>query len=299
MAILKTIAVLISVFVLVAFTVFLVNQTAQVVSLAETFRPGMGQIVLWSLLAIYAVLLLTPLYLWLKMPARLTPPEREDSPEFERHLTLLSRRLSRNPRLKHMTISDRIDVERALKQLDSEVDSIVNRTAAAVFLSTAVSQSGRLDVLMVLATQVKMVWQVAHVYHQRPSVREMLGLYANVAGTSFIAGEIDDIEVEPLVAPVLGATLGSIPGLQQVTAVLVRSALSGAANAFLTLRVGMITRQYCAALVIRDKRSLRRFATAQAASRVGKIVRDGASRISKEVWSASTQRMWKVFPRSG
>lgn len=299
MAILKTIAVLISVFVLVAFTVFLVNQTAQVVSLAETFRPGMGQIVLWSLLAIYAVLLLTPLYLWLRMPARLTPPEREDSPEFERHLTLLSRRLSRNPRLKHMTISDRVDVERALKQLDSEVDSIVNRTAAAVFLSTAVSQSGRLDVLMVLATQVKMVWQVAHVYHQRPSVREMLGLYANVAGTSFIAGEIDDIEVEPLVAPVLGATLGSIPGLQQVTAVLVRSALSGAANAFLTLRVGMITRQYCAALVIRDKRSLRRFATAQAASRVGKIVRDGASRISKEVWSASTQRMWKVFPRSG
>ena len=299
MATLKTIAALIAVFVLVGFTVFVVNQTAQVVSLAETFRHGMGQVVLWSLLAIYAVLLLTPLYLWIRMPARLTPPEREDSAEFERHLTLLSRRLSRNPRLKHMTISGRVDVERAMRQLDSEVDSLVNRTAAAVFLSTAVSQSGRLDVLMVLATQVKMVWQVAHVYHQRPSVREMLGLYANVAGTSFIAGELDDIEVEPLVAPVLGATLGSIPGLQQVTAVLVRSALSGAANAFLTLRVGMITRQYCAALVIRDRRSVRRFATAQAASRVGKIVRDGASRISKEVWSASTQRVWKVFPRSG
>jgi hypothetical protein len=282
---------------LVTFGVFVVNQTADVVALGNALNPTFGRVLLWSLIALYTVLLLVPFYMWIRMPAALVPPDREDCPEFEQHLSMLARRLIASGRLKQVgqVQPARVEIEKAIGQLHLEANQIVCRTASAVFLSTAISQSGRLDALVVLATQVKMVWQVAHVYQQRPSAREMLGLYANVAATSFLAGELDDIQVEPLVAPVLGATLGSVPGLQQVTAVVVRSALSGAANAFLTLRIGMITKRYCGSLVIADKRIVRRLATAEAAKLLTGIVSDGVARISKGLWSASTSRVKRAF----
>ena len=48
-----------------------------------------------------------------------------------------------------------------------------------------------------------MVWRVAHLYYQRPSLREMTYLYANVAATSFVAGELDDLELHQMIQPVV------------------------------------------------------------------------------------------------
>jgi hypothetical protein len=45
------------------------------------------------------------------------------------------------------------DIEAALQTLDKHADDVVTSTASAVFLSTAVLQSGRLDVLVVFAAQ--------------------------------------------------------------------------------------------------------------------------------------------------
>ena len=139
--------------------------------------------------------------------------------------------------------------------------------ATTVFLTTAVSQSGRLDALLVLAAQSRMVWRVAHLYYQRPSVREMWYLYANVAATSFVAGELDDLElhqmIQPVVAGTLGAVGGAIPGFQVLTSIMVNSLLSGSANAFLTLRVGIIAKDYCGSLVAEPRTQVRRAATAR------------------------------------
>ena len=74
-----------------------------------------------------------------------------------------------------------------------------------VFLATAVSQSGRLDGLLVFAAQSRMVWKIALLHYQRPSVRDMINLYANVAGTAFVASEIEDININEHVEPVIGA----------------------------------------------------------------------------------------------
>src|SRR5690606_32315716 len=120
-------------------------------------------------------------------------------------------------------------------------DEIVRSTASVVFLSTAVSQNGQFDAMIVLAAQSRMVWQIAHLYSQRPTARDMTRLYANVAATAFAAGAIDEIDLNEQIQPILGSTIGSmagaIPGLQVATAVLVNSVMSGTANAYLTLRV--------------------------------------------------------------
>ena len=83
--------------------------------------------------------------------------------------------------------------------------------ASAVFLSTAVLQSGRLGVLVVLVAQTRLIWRVAHVYYQRPSVREFLQLYANVTSTAFIAAGLEDVDIDVLVSTILGSTVASIP----------------------------------------------------------------------------------------
>lgn len=206
---LRTITLCLAGFVLLAFGLFVLNQTVQVVELAERIDPRLGLGVLWLLLVAYAILLLTPLYLWLRLPAALAPAKSDSGPEFERHLEALSKRLQRNPRLSEADLETREDLERALTVLSEGSDEIIRDSAASVFLTTAISQSGRLDTFLVLGAHFRLVWRLAQLYYQRPTLRDMTYLYANVAATAFMAGELEDIDVSQQVQPILSSVLGS------------------------------------------------------------------------------------------
>jgi len=223
------------------------------------------------------------------------PPTSEDSPEFTRYLEALKKRLGSNTRLRNFDLSNRERIEDALTLLGKQADDIIQKTASTVFMSTAISQSGRLDAFLVLSAQSRMVWRIAQLYYQRPTLRDLMHLYANVAATAFMASELDDIDLNEQVQPVLssafGAMAGSVPGLQVAASLLVTSVLTGTANAFLALRVGIIAKRYCGSLVIAEKKSLRRTAGAEAAKLLGSIVRQGTSRVSKMVWEVSKDRL--------
>jgi hypothetical protein len=144
-----------------------------------------------------------------------------------------------------------------------------------------------------------MVLRIARLYYQRPTLRDLIQLYANVAGTAFLASEFEDIDISEQVEPVLSSTLGAlavtIPGVQLAASILVNSVLTGAANAFLTLRVGIIARRYCGSLVISEKRTLRRAASAEAAKLLGSIVKQGTAKLSKALWKASKGKVGNVL----
>lgn len=299
MTTLRRIALLLSLFVLLAFAVFVVNQTAQAVELAGRLDSRLATATLWALLALYAALLITPAVLWWRMPPPLDPPASEDDPRFAEHLAQLRRRLAGNRHLMGAPLDTREGIETALGLVGDEAEAVIRDAASTVFLTTAVSQSGRLDALMVLSANVRLVWRVAHLYDQRPTLRDMANLYANVAGTAFVAGQIDDIDVSEQIQPVLTAVFGSVaaavPGMGTASSVLVNSTLSGAANAFLTLRVGMIARQYCGALILADRRLVRRSATAAAAAQLGSIVRRGAKTLAASALKATTSSLGSAF----
>jgi len=298
----KTFALLGSGLLILSFTVVVVNQTAQVVQLAKAVHPVFGTATLWGLLLAYGGLIGVPVVMVVRMPRPLTPPASEVGPEFEEHLKRLGERLAGNPRISRAAIatSDREGVEEALRLLDQEANAVVKQMATTVFLTTAVSQSGRLDALLVLAAQSRMVWRIAHLFYQRPSLRELLHLYANVAATSFVAGELDDLElhqmIQPVVAGSLGAVGGAIPGFQVFTSILVGSLLSGSANAFLTLRVGMITKDYCCSLVSEPRVRVRRAATAEAARLLSGIVKVSGARVRDAIWQEIKQRVPRPWP---
>lgn len=291
----RTLTLLVSGFVLVSFGVLVVNQTAQVVQLAGAVHPSLGTVTLWTLVCVYTGLVGVPVVMFIRLPGPLVPPHDETGPEFDEHLKKLRARLAFSPHLAGRDLSDRVGVEESLDVLAAQANEIVRETAATVFVATAVSQSGRLDGLLVLTAQSRMVWKIAKLYNQRPSAREMARLYANVAGTAFVAGELQDLDlgdqVEPVLSSALGALGASVPGFQVAGAILANCVLSGSANAFLTLRVGMITKRYCSALVVVPKSSIRRAATSEAAGLLGAIVAEGTKSLSKAIWRASADKV--------
>ena len=198
------------------FVLFVINQTAQVVDLASRVTPVLGTILLFVLLAIYAAAILVPLVLFLRLPAPLRPPRTEDSPDFPRHLEALRKRLSANRLVSGHPLNGREEIEGALAFLDAEADKIMRAAASKVFITTGVSQSGRLDALLVLSALSHMVWEIAHLYYQRPTPRDLLYLYGNVGATVFLAGELQDVEVhehiEPLLAAAFGSAVSTFPG---------------------------------------------------------------------------------------
>jgi hypothetical protein len=290
---LKKIFVMFSVFTLIVFAIFLFNQTMQIVQSARSVSPVFGDGVMWALVFAYLILLIAPLVIWFRLPKRIAPPSASEGEAYDRFLLDFKRRLSRNPRLRGTALDSPTDIEAALEVLDKHADKVVTSTASAVFLSTAVLQSGRLDVLVVFAAQTRLIWQIAHVYYQRPTLRDFVQLYANVASTAFIAAGIEDIDVDVLVGTIFGSTVAAIPGMHLLTS----SVLSGSANAFLTLRVGMITKEYCRCTTRIEKKGLRRAATVRAAKLLGSIVRDGTVKLSRATLNASKTRMTETFRR--
>jgi hypothetical protein len=263
------------------------------ISLADRIHPVAGTIVFWGVCLGAGFLALYCAIAYARLPAALVPPEEDTGPEYDVYLQALRARLAANPRTRHMPLATREQIEHAVGHLSTEADSVVRRTASTVFLSTALMQNGRLDGLIVLFTQIQMVSRIARIYVQRPSPRELVRLYANVAGTAFVASGLESLDLGEMVAPlavsVVPALKGGIPGLSGISALLVKCVSNGAANAFLTLRVGEVARGYCELTSRRSPEAIRRSATAAAVQHLGRIVRENGALVVRKIW-ASTGR---------
>lgn len=295
----KRLVTAIGLFIICIFVIFVINQTVQVINLLTNIHPLLGQISFFSLIIIYTILLLIPIIIYFRLPKALKPPEDDHSAELTIYLEKLSKRLKKNQYLKDFQLKSRRDIEEALKILGTKANDTLKRNATVVFVTTAISQSGRLDTFTVLITQFRMIWQIAHLYYQRPTLREIVNLYSNVFATALIAAELNEIDisqqVEPVVTSVLGASLTSaIPGVNLVAGIVTNSLLSGATNAFLTLRIGVITKRYCGSLSRVERSKLRKSASIEAARMLSVIVMNSAGNITKSIVNAAVKSPGRI-----
>lgn len=302
---LKPIFILISVLIFVWFIVIVINQTYQVTELAGRIHPSFGTATLIALLILYTVLITAPVYLYFRLPGKLVVPEITDSDEYKKYISQLKARLKSNKYVKQagLSLSNESELNNALVLLARKSDEDIKKTTSIVFVSTAVSQSGKLDGFIVLILLSKMIWRIAHIYNQRPSPRELLQLYANVAGTALVAMELDEIDIgeqiEPVIDNVIGASIaGAIPGLQHFSSFVFGCIMEGSINAYLTLRIGSITKSYCGSLVKPQRKTLRRAASIEAATHLGKIVNDNAKLVTKKIFSRIKERSAEKFSES-
>lgn len=137
-----------------------------------------------------------------------------------------------------------IAVKKIIAEKDELAGSIITEQARLAFLSTAISQNGSLDAVMLAYTNVKVIKKLVEHYACRPSFAQLARLYGQVITCSLVAQRIEDIELGD-VFPHLGASMGGsvaswVPGLQ----IGVTSLLQGTGSALLTLRTGFIAREY-------------------------------------------------------
>lgn len=291
-----------AILVMVGFTIIIVNQSFQLVELADRAHPIAGDVVFWSILALFGFAIAVPLFSLATLPAPLVPPDEAEGPAYEKHLARLKKRLARNP---HVTGApgEVADVEAALTQLDVLADQRTRATASQVFMTTAISQNGSLDALLVLVAQSKLVLEIARTYYQRPTIRDLTYLYSNVAATAFIAAELEDIDlseqIQPIVTAVLGSSVAAVPGMSAAAGLFVNSVTTGAGNAYLTLRVGIITRHYCRSTVRPERRTIRHAAAFQAARLLGGIAREGAASVAAAIWARPRRYFADVIGAAG
>jgi Domain of unknown function (DUF697) len=285
--------IVLAVMIAVCLVSLIVAGATSLISLADRIHPIAGTVVFWAVCLAAGFFALYCAIAYARLPAALVPPEEDSGPKHDAYLQALRIRLAANPRTRDLPLVTTEEIEKAIGHLSVQADSVVRRTASTVFLSTALMQNGRLDGLIVLFTQIQMVARIARIYVQRPSPRELVRLYANVAGTSFVASGLESLDLGEMVAPlavsVVPALKGGIPGLSGISALLVKCVSNGAANAFLTLRVGEVARRYCELTSKCPRELIRKSATAAAVQHLGRIVRENGALVVKKIW-ASTGR---------
>jgi len=286
----RRIVISLVVLVTVCLVSLIVTGVTSLILLADRISPVVGNVVFWSVCLAAALAALYSLIAYAKLPAALVPPEETSGPKHEAYLEALRRRLAVNPRTRGRPLTTDEEVENAIAHLSAEADTVVRQTASTVFLTTALMQNGRLDALILLFTQIQMVTRVARIYVQRPSPRELIRLYANVAGTAFIASGLESLDLGEMVAPlatsVVPALKGGLPGLSGISALLVKCVSNGAANAFLTLRVGEVARRYCELTSRTSPELIRKSATAAAVQHLGRIVRENGALVVRKIWES-------------
>jgi len=289
----RRLVVVLAVTMTVCLVSLIIAGVASLVSLADRIHPIAGTIVFWAICLTAGLLALYYAIAYTRLPAALGPPEEDSGPNYDAYLQVVRARLASNPRTRDLPVVTKEEIEKAIGHLSTQADLVVRRTASTVFLSTALMQNGRLDGLIVLFTQIQMVGRIARIYVQRPSPRELARLYANVAGTAFVASGLESLDLGEMVAPlavsVVPALKGGIPGLSGISALLVKCVSNGAANAFLTLRVGEVARRYCELTSKCPPELIRKSATAAAVQHLGRIVRENGALVVKKIW-ASTGR---------
>jgi hypothetical protein len=298
----KKILVALAILLVVCVAGLLMTAVDQIAGFAGRFHPFAGQVAFWVLVSATAGAALFALFEYHRLPVTLALPADASPDEQRRYLSVLRRRLKSNPKFRKRPLESIEEIHTALGALQIEADTIIRRTAATVFISTAAMQNGRLDGIVLLFTQTRMIWQIARLYVQRPSARDLIYLYGNVAGTALVANSLDNIDLSDVFAPVTAsiapAALSAIPGAAGISHFVVRCVSNGAANAFLTLRVGEVARRYCEAISPTSRQEIRLGATAAAVSHLGRIVTENVSKIFTTIGGSMARRSADAF-RSG
>ena len=275
-----------SLLIITAVLLFLINQVYQVYVLASSVNDSFGLVVLILLSTFMVGLIAVPLTLYFNLPQTLVPPTAPD--DLPAHRRKLLGRLQSNSFLKACDKVPKTDeqLDEALQLLKEEADERIRKTALAVFLTTSVSQNGKLDAFTVLFTHSRLIWRIAYLYNQRPRVKDLVRLYANVGATAFLVSEIEDfditIHIESLISGITkgkGSPVSSIPFVGPAATLVMDSLFEGSANAFLTLRVGIIARKYCSSTAVWQRDKVRRSATLEAAKMLNSIVAKGSAKV--------------------
>lgn len=234
--------------------------------------------------------------------------DKNNAEQYEIELLKLLRYLKRNKCLiqKNFLWDDNeiveVQISEAYKVLSIEANKIIKKEANSVFFSTAVSQNGLLDALFVLCSLIRLIYKIGKLYQNRPNLLNLLKLYSNIAMTLLLTKSINDLsliedQVEAIVSTVLGSTvLAMIPGTTLLANLMMTSIIEGSLNAFLTLRVGVMTKKILSSCYPLSKESLRKSTTIESSGMLFALMKENVASVIKLFSKKITnypRRLWQ------
>lgn len=146
-------------------------------------------------------------------------------------------------------IGDKRQLNAVLKRIyDTEINADINRLirkkASEVLIATAISQNNKFDAATTIVLNIRLIMQIVVRCGYHPSYPQLSKLIVKVMRNAMIAYTVQSLNLEEIVVSgidkLVKGTLSAIPGLNEIS----KSLTQGAANALLTLRIGILTRKY-------------------------------------------------------
>lgn len=257
------------------FVLQAISSVASIFSATYSFNHALGYTVLVLLISAYGLVLFIPLSYILKMPSAPARPDNVNSPEFEKYISLLCEQYSKNENLRHLKIRNAADLKKALSFLDIKADEKIKATAKITFITTGLSQNGKLDGIIVLISQINLIWQIAKIYNQKPTIKELIKLYKDVFSCAFLSTVIEGT-IDSGVDLLINNSTGFASGISAKAAGVVAD---GATNCLISVRLGVITRRHFNPFDFQDNINIRKGATLEAMALVGVIISEVGSTV--------------------
>ena len=199
-----------------------------------------------------------------------------ESDELRHYIKRLS--LSQQERELFATAESELEgVKMIIRKRAEEATKLVRKAALNVFIVTGISQNGSFDIITAFGMNIQMINRLVNLRHRRPTFTQLLELYVVILSSTLIISLTDNILDEIDGNELFGSVAG---GLAKT---LVASAVNGAMNAYMTLRIGKMTMKYLelGSKNFKQNRSkLRRDARRSALKEVPAIAKSGVESIS-------------------
>jgi hypothetical protein len=199
-----------------------------------------------------------PLYRIMKIPKAPAPLKSEAN--LEKELSKRFDRLAENPYLKSIgyDLSSQPHTsdgyQQVMKVLRKESGQIRSKYVNRLFYSSAISQNGFIDAILILSSSVSLVKETFVLYNGRVSNRDLWTIGKQVYYSMAIGGsETVEYATGEIFSKLSTEGMRSVPFLDKILG----SLADGFVNACLLTRVALITDSYCSTLVIGSEKDLR------------------------------------------
>lgn len=159
---------------------------------------------------------------------------------------LKNNELEENDRLKiESGLSNKEELQETITRvfessIKKQINKIILKNAKTVFVSTAISQNGKLDMLTVLSVNLKMIKDIVLKAGFRPTYTKLGKLSVRVLSTALIAESLEGLDFTDIFPASTANVLAEIPLVKPIA----NSLINGLGNGLLTLRIGIVTRRY-------------------------------------------------------
>lgn len=169
--------------------------------------------------------------------------------------------------------------------IKKEINRVIRKNAKTVLVSTAICQSGKLDMYTVISINIKMIKEIVVKCGFRPSYPKLGKLAVRVFSTALIAESLEGLDFSDIFPQSTVNYLADVPLVKPIAT----SLIGGISNALLTLRVGVVTRNYLFSEGKLNKDEIRTRAIKESLKIIPGVIKDAFAYFPNKIIKAFTK----------